>query len=572
MFSCIFQRTAEIEKADELLLVKRKQFSNMTIAEREKVTNCAKCRKRGHWAKECPSEHKSQAALLTETDPETSQEYSEPDDLAFAEIILNTGKISIDLENDWVADTGATSHMANRLVWFKNFQAYPSPKKCQVGNGDEVKVLGEGQVEVMSKLPSDGVISITLSKVLYVPDLTTNLLSIGACASKGITAMFSQDDCKLRKGHQTIMVGSRINERLYKLNLESKRPKAMLISNNRKLSEWNRTLGHASRDRILQLTKSTGIGVMEDEINCPDCAIGKGRRAPHPSVDRGNTAIGDLVHVDLSGKINRASIDGYYYFLLCQDAASELTFVYFVATRDQVWRAIMQLTVDFEAEARTPIKCIQSNNGSEFVNERTSLILSRCGIKHTTTAPYTPARNGRVEREMRTIVSSARSMLLAKDADKRFWSEAVRAACYIKNRLPTKRSDATPHERLTGKKTFVGHILEWGTQVYVVRTWTYCSKFDARAKKGTIVGFTSRRNTYRVYVSELNKVLETSDIIIKRHKPTDVTKQDATREEEVTVTVPVNAPSPTDATRKYNATENLESQTNEQGTTQQTPA
>lgn len=41
------------------------------------------------------------------------------------------------------------------------------------------------------------------------------------------------------------------------------------------------------------------------------------------------------------------------------------------------------------------------------------------------------------ERLNRTLVEKARSMLVAGNIDKRFWSEPLYAANYIKNRCPT---------------------------------------------------------------------------------------------------------------------------------------
>ena len=60
--------------------------------------------------------------------------------------------------------------------------------------------------------------------------------------------------------------------------------------------------------------------------------------------------------------------------------------------------------------------------------------LSEAGIELHTTAPYPPEKNARAERDMRTIVESARFMLYAKDVPLYFWAEAVNTAVYILNR------------------------------------------------------------------------------------------------------------------------------------------
>ena len=70
------------------------------------------------------------------------------------------------------------------------------------------------------------------------------------------------------------------------------------------------------------------------------------------------------------------------------------------------------------------------------------------GIQHRFSMPYTPEQNGSVERENRTLVETARSMLHSKqDLPRKLWAETVNTATYIINRTgPTKSSKETPYE------------------------------------------------------------------------------------------------------------------------------
>jgi len=67
-------------------------------------------------------------------------------------------------------------------------------------------------------------------------------------------------------------------------------------------------------------------------------------------------------------------------------------------TTAAVCRALPQLL----KENPFPIRCIQTDNGSEFGRELTRL-LERLGIRHTRIRPRTPRLNGKVERVQRTI-------------------------------------------------------------------------------------------------------------------------------------------------------------------------
>ena len=44
------------------------------------------------------------------------------------------------------------------------------------------------------------------------------------------------------------------------------------------------------------------------------------------------------------------------------------------------------------------IKCIRSDNGTEFPGKHYQALLSKNGIRHETSAPYSPYQNGTAER------------------------------------------------------------------------------------------------------------------------------------------------------------------------------
>jgi transposase InsO family protein len=56
------------------------------------------------------------------------------------------------------------------------------------------------------------------------------------------------------------------------------------------------------------------------------------------------------------------------------------------------------------------IKKIRSDNGTEFKNSQIEGFLEE-GIKHEFSSPYTPQRNSVVERNNRTLMDMARTML-----------------------------------------------------------------------------------------------------------------------------------------------------------------
>nr|GEZ75695.1 zinc finger, CCHC-type [Tanacetum cinerariifolium] len=68
------------------------------------------------------------------------------------------------------------------------------------------------------------------------------------------------------------------------------------------------------------------------------------------------------------------------------------------------------------------------------------------GIVHQVTAPYTPQQNGIAERKYRTLMDMVNSMMSHSGLSSGYWGEALLTACYILNRVPSKRIIKTPYE------------------------------------------------------------------------------------------------------------------------------
>jgi len=79
------------------------------------------------------------------------------------------------------------------------------------------------------------------------------------------------------------------------------------------------------------------------------------------------------------------------------------------------------------------IKTIMSDNGTEYTDQAFVEIAKKNGIKIGRSAVYTPQQNGRAEKENRTLIEMARTMLLTHGMSRRFWAEALNCAAYILN-------------------------------------------------------------------------------------------------------------------------------------------
>src|SRR5258708_6117285 len=73
----------------------------------------------------------------------------------------------------------------------------------------------------------------------------------------------------------------------------------------------------------------------------------------------------------------------------------------------------MEFKAIAENEMGQKIKILHTDNGGEYTSPKFNNFLSKHGISHQTSVPYTPEQNGLAERANRTVVEQARCMLKA---------------------------------------------------------------------------------------------------------------------------------------------------------------
>lgn len=116
---------------------------------------------------------------------------------------------------------------------------------------------------------------------------------------------------------------------------------------------------------------------------------------------------------------------------------------------------------------------------------------------------------------MRTIVESARTMLLVKNLSNRLWAEAVNTAVYILNRCVSSLSHyMTPFELWTQQqKPNLVHIRIFGSIAYAHITKEFCKKFDAKSKRCILVGYQGDSKNYRLYNPSVDRIIISRDVI-----------------------------------------------------------
>ena len=112
------------------------------------------------------------------------------------------------------------------------------------------------------------------------------------------------------------------------------------------------------------------------------------------------------------------------------------------------------------------VKCLQTDNGTEFTSEpfQQFLVLNR--IKHEQSAPYSPHQNGTMEQSWQTLFSMARCLLIESKLPKNLLVYALIASADIRNCCYNKNTRKTPKESFTSSKPNLNKMHIFGTTCF----------------------------------------------------------------------------------------------------------
>ena len=170
------------------------------------------------------------------------------------------------------------------------------------------------------------------------------------------------------------------------------------------------------------------------------------------------------------------------------------------------WKALV------EKATKKKIRTLRTDNGGEYTSTQFQEYLKAEGIRHELTVPKTPQQNGVAERLNRTLVETARSMLLDAKLPKQFWAEAISTAVYLKNRSPSKALNMTPYEVWHGRKSKVNHFRVFGSDAYAHISRDERAKFDSKTRKCIMLGYGNVTKGYRLYDLTQRKIIHSRDV------------------------------------------------------------
>nr|GEW72916.1 retrovirus-related Pol polyprotein from transposon TNT 1-94 [Tanacetum cinerariifolium] len=346
---------------------------------------------------------------------------------------------------------GCSKHMTGNLKLLINF-VWKFMGTVRFENDHVATILGFGDLQWGN---------ILITRVYFVEGLSHNLFSVGQFCDSDLKVAFRRNACFVRN-----LKGSWL---------------------------WHQRLSHLNFNTINDLARNDLVAGLpkfkyHKEHLCPSCEQGKSKRASHPPklVPNSRQRL-YFLHMDLCGPMRIASINGKQYVLVIVDDYSRYT-----------WSSVI---------------IIRTDNGLKFKNQMLKEYFNTVGISHQMSSVRTPQQNRVVERQNRTLVEAARTMLIFSHAPLFLWVEAIATVCFTQNRsIIHRRFNKTPYELINGEKPDISFLHVFGALCYPKNDREDIRELGAKGDVGFFIGYSADSCAYRIYNRKTKKIIKTMNV------------------------------------------------------------
>ncbi|KAD5508374.1 hypothetical protein E3N88_16077 [Mikania micrantha] len=171
---------------------------------------CYKCDDLGHRDDKCNAPKQDRAHIVEDAMPLVAM----ISDLTA--VMKEVNSVTNDT-NEWWVDTGATRHVCHDRMLFNTFKKVTGDQKLFMGNAAIANIKGEGNVILKWTSGKE----LTLSNVLYVPEMHKSLVSRWFLNKHGFRLVFESDKFVLTKRGMFVGKGYAQNG-MFKLNVIAK--------------------------------------------------------------------------------------------------------------------------------------------------------------------------------------------------------------------------------------------------------------------------------------------------------------------------------------------------------------
>lgn len=417
--------------------------------------------------------------------------------------------------NIWYLDCGATEHMTPYLNKIKNFKK--TFLRVHIANKEEIQAEGKGDV-ILKFSDKNGGLLADLADVLFVPNLGSNLLSVGRLVEKGLKITFEKENAKIINLNGEVILKAFRKNRLYEIEEET----AVVKSVNGNLSLWHRRFGHFDNDSMKPaITKDCHRNIHnDDEESCPICTLGIMKSNPFCNSFRVSTTRPlELIHSDLVGPIEPTSQGGSKYFVSFIDDYSRYTVVFPIKSNNEVLLKFEEYRRMSENALGKKIQKIRTGNGAEYIGKDFEEYLTNHSIKRQCMVSGVPQRNSVAKNVNQKLLNMTRHMIKESGIPENLWADALVTACYVKNKCPSIAIHGKiPEELWTGKSVHTEHLRVFGCKAWIaLNPGVTFGNLDFSAIECIFIGYSDEINCYKLWEMKRNVFFITDDVNFDEH-------------------------------------------------------
>ncbi|KAI9201145.1 hypothetical protein LWI28_018928 [Acer negundo] len=383
----------------------------------KRTVQCYNCHKYGHYSNEC-------RGIPNEVNEGSN--FAEKEQVEGESLMLMAHNSTYQNQDVWFLDSGASNHMTGRKDLFTELD---EKVHGEISFGDLSKISVQGRGDVMIKQKNRG--HAFIYNVYYVPNMKTNILSLGQLLEKGYHISLQNMQLTITDARGKLVTRVQMTKnRMFPLAIHHDTPKCLTAIINNKDWLWHLRYGHLNFESLKQLGSKKMVkglsNIHHPNEMCESCVLSKQHRNSFGKEANWRATMPlELVHTDVCGPLTPVSNGQNQYFLTFIDDYSRKTWVYFLKRKSEVFGYFKEFKTLVEKQSGYHIKALRSDQGGEYAAGAFQEFLKQQGIRHQFTPAYTPQLNGVAERKNRTILNMARSMLKDKNMHKSFWAEAV---------------------------------------------------------------------------------------------------------------------------------------------------
>ena len=245
---------------------------------------------------------------------------------------------------------------------------------------------------------------------------------------------------------------------------------------------------------------------------CDSCEKGKSKCLPFPPSRTRAKHVLNLVHSDLD-EMSSASIDRYTYTATYLDDHSQYRMMFLLKNKSEQFRAFKAYKAWAEHHTDRQLKCIQTDQGDEFLSNERKEFMEESRIEHQTSMPDSPQQNGRAERFQQTIINKVESMRHITGLSSGFWSYAIRTAIHIYNVTPIAKDEfKTPKKMWSGLTPNISHLHIFGCSAYVTINKKKRQKLNLKSREMTFIGYEQGSKGYQFWDKDSRSVVISHDV------------------------------------------------------------